>query len=124
VDGVVLVVTLGTGIGTAMFVDGRLVPNMELGHIEFQGRDGEKWAADIVRKQKHLSWKTWGLRVNDYLQAIQKLVWPDLIIIGGGASKSWGKFSSQLDVATRIVPAAMLNEAGIVGAAVAATIET
>jgi len=120
VAGSVLIVTLGTGIGTAMFVNGQLVPNLELGHIEIRGKDAETRATDIVRKEKNLSWKAWGKRVNEYLQTIDRLIWPDLIIVGGGASKSWDKFSPYLDVRASVVPAGMLNEAGIVGAALAA----
>ncbi|MCJ7737742.1 MAG: ROK family protein [Anaerolineae bacterium] len=119
VDGTVLIVTLGTGIGTAMFVDGHLVPNLELGHIEIRGKDAETRATDGVRKEKGLSWEAWGSRVNEYLQTIDRLLWPDLIIVGGGASKSWDKFSPYLDVRASVVPAGMLNEAGIVGAALA-----
>jgi polyphosphate glucokinase len=118
--GTVLILTLGTGIGTAIFVDGRLVPNMELGHIEIDGRDAELLAAEIVRKQKGLSWKKWGKRVNRYLKTIEKLIWPDLIIIGGGASKKHDDFFPYFTIQTETVPAEMLNEAGIVGAALAA----
>jgi polyphosphate glucokinase len=118
--GVVLLVTLGTGIGTAIFVSGQLLPNTELGHIEIEGRDAEEWAAEIVRKEQALSWKKWGQQVDKYLRAMEALIWPDLIIIGGGASKKHTKFFSQFTVQTRVVPAEMLNEAGIVGAALAA----
>jgi polyphosphate glucokinase len=118
--GTVLIITLGTGIGTAIFVNGQLVPNMELGHIEIDGRDAEMLAAEIVRKRQDLSWKKWGKQVDRYLQSIEKLTWPDLIIIGGGASKRHDKFFSQFTVQTEVVPAEMLNEAGIVGAALAA----
>ncbi|NLE44242.1 MAG: ROK family protein [Chloroflexi bacterium] len=119
--GTVLVLTLGTGIGTALFVRGQLVPNMELGHIEVNGREAEPWTADIARKRERLSWKKWGRRLNIYLQALERLVSPDLIIIGGGASREHEKFFPCLDLETRVVPAAMLNEAGIIGAALAAT---
>jgi polyphosphate glucokinase len=118
--GTVLIITLGTGIGTAIFVNGQLVPNMELGHIEIDGQDAEMLAAEIVRKRQDLSWKKWGKQVDRYLQAIEKLIWPDLIIIGGGASKRHDKFFPQFTVQTEVVPAEMLNEAGIVGAALAA----
>ena len=118
--GTVLILTLGTGIGTAIFVNGQLVPNMELGHIEIDGRDAELLAAEIVRKREALSWKKWGKRVDRYLQTIEQLIWPDLVIIGGGASKRHGKFFPQFTIQTEVVAAEMLNEAGIVGAALAA----
>ncbi len=120
-DGVVLIVTLGTGIGTALFVDGHLVPNLELGHVEVRGREAEEWAAEIARKREGLSWKKWAGRVEVYLNVMQQLLWPDLIIIGGGASKNQKKFFPLLSVETRVVSAEMLNEAGIVGAALAAS---
>ena len=119
--GVVLIVTLGTGIGTALFVDGRLVPNLELGHIEVRGKDAEEWAAEMVRKREGLSWKKWAGRVEEYLNVMQQLLWPDLIIIGGGASTNQKKFFPLLSVETRVISAEMLNEAGIVGAALAAS---
>lgn len=119
-DGLVLVITLGTGIGTALFVGGQLVPNLELGHIEIGGRDAEKLAAAVVRKQAKLSWKSWGKRVNKYLVTMEQLIWPDLIIVGGGVSKRQDKFFSYLTTRTRVMPAEMLNEAGIVGAGLAA----
>ena len=122
-SGVVLVITLGTGIGTAMFVDGRLVPNLELGHIEIEGKEAEDWTAAIVRKQAKLSWKAWAKRVDKYLIAMQQLLWPDLIIIGGGISRNHARFFPFLTVQTRVVPAEMRNQAGIVGAALAAAVE-
>jgi polyphosphate glucokinase len=121
-DGVVLIVTLGTGIGTALFVGGRLVPNLELGHIELNGKDAEELAAAIVRKRAKLSWEKWGKRVNKYLITMERLLWPDLIIIGGGVSKNHDKFFPLFTTQTRIVPAEMLNQAGIVGAALAAVV--
>jgi polyphosphate glucokinase len=119
-DGVVLIITLGTGIGTALFTDGHLLPNTELGHIEINGGDAEVWAAAIVRKRDQLSWKEWARRLDVYLNKMEALFWPDLIIIGGGASKKHDKFFPQLTVRAKIVPAVMRNEAGIVGAALAA----
>lgn len=115
--GVVLVVTLGTGIGTALFVDGNLVRNTELGHIEIDGRDAETRAAAIHREKEKLSWKKWGKRVNKYLQNIEKLLSPDLIIIGGGVSKKSDKFFKHVEVQADLVPAELHNDAGIVGAA-------
>jgi polyphosphate glucokinase len=119
-DGIVLLITLGTGIGTAIFVSGHLLPNTELGHIEIEGRDAEEWATEVVRKQQNLSWKKWGRQVDKYLRAMERLIWPDLIIVGGGASKKHEKFFPYFTVRTKVVPAQMLNEAGIVGAALAA----
>jgi polyphosphate glucokinase len=117
--GIVLVVTMGTGIGTALFIDGNLVPNTELGHIELDGKDAEKYASDGVRKKKDLKWKHWAKRVDTYLHSMEQLLWPDLFIIGGGVSKKSHKFLPRLTLRTRVVPASLLNDAGIVGAALA-----
>lgn len=119
-QGLVLVITLGTGIGTALFIDGRLVPNTELGHIEIDGREAEKWAAESVRGAKDLSWKKWARRVDRYLREMQALFWPELVIVGGGVSKKHEKFLPHLTVDVELVPAEMRNEAGIIGAAIAA----
>lgn len=118
--GVVLMLTFGTGIGSALFVDGKLVPNTELGHIEVRGKDAETRAADRIREEKDLSWKKWAGRVNEYLSYIERLFSPDLIILGGGVSKEHAKFFHHLKTRAPIVPAALFNEAGIVGAALAA----
>jgi polyphosphate glucokinase len=118
--GVVFMLTFGTGIGSAIFIDGLLVPNTELGHIEFKGGDAEWYAAARVRKEKKLSWKKWGGRVNRFLKYIEKLFTPDLIIFGGGVSRSHGKFFQFLDIRAEIVSAELRNNAGIVGAAMAA----
>ena len=118
-DGVVLVVTLGTGIGSALFTDGHLVPNTEFGHIEIDGQAAESRAADSVRTRKDLSWKRWAERVDEYLHRLAFYLWPDLIIIGGGVSKKHDRFLPLLTVDTEIVPARLRNEAGIVGAACA-----
>jgi polyphosphate glucokinase len=117
--GVVLMVTLGTGIGTALFVDGILVRNTEFGHIEIDGKDAEKRAAEIHREQEGLSWKKWGKRVDKYLLNMEKLLSPDLIVIGGGVSKKSEKFFPYLNARAKIVPAEMHNDAGIIGAALA-----
>jgi polyphosphate glucokinase len=121
--GVVLVITLGTGIGSALFVDGHLVPNTELGHLELDGRDAETLAADSVRAAEGLSWKKWSRRLDHYLRQVEKLVWPDLIILGGGVSKKSDRFLPHLETRAEVVPAALLNNAGIVGAAVAGSRE-
>jgi len=118
--GVVMMITLGTGIGTALFVDGALVPNTELGHLHLHHGEAEHWAADSARERDDLSWEEFGERVNHYLALIQRLFWPDLIIVGGGASKKAEKFFTQFTVDTEVVPAALQNEAGIVGAAMLA----
>ena len=116
----VVVVTLGTGIGSALFVNGSLVPNTELGHIQIRGKDAERRAAESVRDREQLSWKQWAKRLNEYLAVIEALLWPDLIIIGGGVSKKSDKFFPLLKTRADVVAAKLLNEAGIVGAAVAA----
>ena len=120
--GTVMVFTLGTGIGSAMFVDGKLVPNTELGHVYLSGhkKDAEYYATDRIRKKEDLSWKEWGKRLNIYFNFIESLFSPDLIIIGGGVSKKHDKFLSYIDIQAQVVPAALRNEAGIVGAALTA----
>lgn len=119
--GVVVILTLGTGIGSALFTDGHLVPNTEFGHIEIDGRPAERRAADSVRTNKDLSWKKWAERVDEYLHRLAFYLWPDLIIIGGGVSKKHERFLPFLTVDTEIVPAMLRNEAGIVGAACASS---
>jgi polyphosphate glucokinase len=119
VEGIVLMLTLGTGIGTSLFVEGRLVPNTEFGHIEIRGKDAEHRASDSARKREDLSWREYAERLDEYLHSIEDLLWPDLIVIGGGISKKSEKFLPHLSARTRVVPAEMLNEAGIVGAALA-----
>jgi polyphosphate glucokinase len=119
-SGVVMMVTLGTGIGSALFVDGALVPNTELGHLHLHHGDAEEWAADSVREREDLSWEEFAHRVEQYLQLVHKLFWPDLIIVGGGVSKKADKFLPLIHVDTEVVPAALQNDAGIVGAAMIA----
>jgi polyphosphate glucokinase len=117
-SGVILLITIGTGLGTAFFIDGKLLPNTELGHLYLKkGKKAEHYASDAVRKTEGLSWKRWGKRFNKYLTMMEELFWPDLIILGGGASKKFDKFKGQMTVDTPIKPAAFLNQAGIVGAA-------
>jgi polyphosphate glucokinase len=121
VPGSVMVLTFGTGIGSALLLDGRLVPNLELGHLEIRGKDAEQRASDLIRAQKDLSWKKWAKRVNEFLAQLELYLSPDLFVIGGGVSKSYAKFGEYLHVErARIVPAQLLNEAGIIGAALAA----
>src|SRR5262249_54258563 len=114
-----IMITLGTGIGSAGFVDGTLVPNTELGHLKMGKRDAERVAADSVREAENLSWKEWAVRLDEYLLMVEALFSPDLFIVGGGISKKSDKFLPRLSVETEIVPAQLLNEAGIVGAALA-----
>ncbi len=119
--GVVIVVTLGTGIGTAIFSDGHLVPNTELGHMKIRGKDAEARASDAARQRKEMSWKKYAARLQEYLGEMENLLWPDLFIIGGGVSKRADEFFPLLKIRTKIVPAQLLNQAGIVGAAVYAS---
>lgn len=118
--GVVLVVTFGTGIGSGLFVDGTLVPNTELGHLELDGHDAEQRAAASARDRDDLSWKEWAGRVDRYLTHVCSLFSPDLIIVGGGVSRRPEKWLPHLDVPAEVVPATLSNEAGIVGAALIA----
>jgi len=120
--GVVMMFTLGTGIGAAMFVDGRLVPNMELGHLylRYMKQDAENYTSDRIRKVEELSWEAWGGRLNEYFQHIEFLFSPQLIIIGGGVSKKHYKFLKFIHTRAEIVAAETRNEAGIIGAAVTA----
>lgn len=115
--GVVVLVTLGTGIGSALFVDGVLFPNTELGHLHLHGGDAEAWAADSARERHDLSWKDYAHRVQEYLELVERLLWPSLFIIGGGVSKHADEFLPEIEMRTRVVPAQLLNRAGIVGAA-------
>ncbi len=119
--GVVVLLTLGTGIGSALVADGVLIPNTELGHLKMGKHqiDAEKLAAELVREREHLSWKKWSKRVSDYLEALEALLWPDLFVIGGGVSSSADKFLSRLECRTPVVAAQLQNQAGIVGAALA-----
>jgi polyphosphate glucokinase len=120
-DGVVLVLTFGTGIGSALFVDGTLVPNTELGHLEIDGKKAEHRASGHVREVKQLSWEKWAERVETYLRHVDFLFSPALIVIGGGVSKKSEKFLPLIEgVRASVVPAALLNNAGIIGAALAA----
>lgn len=115
--GTVLVSTLGTGIGSALFVDGKLVPNTELGHLEIDGHDAETRASNGVREADDLSWEKWAKRLQRYFSHVENLFWPDLIIVGGGVSKKADKFLPLLNLRAPIVPAALRNDAGIIGAA-------
>jgi len=118
--GTVIVLTLGTGIGSAIFHGGRLLPNAEFGHVEVDGHEAELKASDFARKREDLSWKQYAKRLNRYLEVMEKLFWPNLFIIGGGISKKHEKYLPLLTIDTPAVPAQMLNEAGIIGAALVA----
>lgn len=121
VRGTVMVLTFGTGIGSALFVDGRLVPNLELGHMEVGGHKAEARAAARVRTEEALDWPAWAGRVNHFLDAINSLFWPELIVIGGGVSESFDRFGPLLRSRAPLRPAMHGPAAGVVGAALAAT---
>ncbi|MYS22225.1 MULTISPECIES: polyphosphate--glucose phosphotransferase [unclassified Streptomyces] len=119
--GTVILLTLGTGIGSALFVDGRLVPNTELGHLELHGHDAEKKASVKAREDEDLSWEHWAHRLKKYLAHVEMLFSPDLFILGGGISRKAEKFVPLIEgITAEIVPAGLQNNAGIVGAAMAA----
>jgi polyphosphate glucokinase len=120
VKGVVILLTFGTGIGSALFVDGELVPNTEFGHLEFHGQDAERTASARVRTEERLDWSSWCARVNDYLARLYALFWPDLFIIGGSISEDFDQFGHLLDSPAEIRRAAHGAQAGVVGAAFAA----
>ncbi|MCB0549387.1 MAG: ROK family protein [Phaeodactylibacter sp.] len=118
--GVVLLITIGSGLGSALFIDGKLVPNTELGHIFLRNQKNvaEQFASNNARKREDLSWEEWGIRFNEYLQNIERILNPDLILLGGGTSKRFDKYDSYITVRTPIKPAELLNAAGTVGAAI------
>jgi polyphosphate glucokinase len=118
--GLIMMLTFGTGIGSALFLDGTLIPNTEFGHVEFRGKDAEHRASDRVREEDDLSWEKWAERVEEYLKYLESLLSPRLFIIGGGVSKKSDRFFPLIDIRTPIVPATLLNNAGIIGAAVVA----
>ena len=120
VRGVVIMLTFGTGIGSALLMDGVLVPNTELGHLELDGHDAEDRAAASVRDEHGMSYKKWSQRVNRYMQHVERLFTPDLFVVGGGVSKNADKWVPLLELTTPVEPAQLLNDAGIVGAAIAA----
>ena len=118
--GLIMMLTFGTGIGSALFLDGVLIPNTELGHLELDGKDAEVRASDRAREVDEMSWEKWAGRVQDYLRHVEMLFSPRLFIIGGGVSKKSDKFFPLIDIRTPMVAATLLNNAGIVGAAVTA----
>jgi len=119
--GLVVVTTLGTGIGSALVHDGVLVPNSELGHLEIDGHDAESRAANSARENEGLSWEEWAARLTRYYRVVEALLSPDLFVVGGGVSKEADEFLPLLDIQTPIVPATLRNRAGVVGAALHAT---
>jgi polyphosphate glucokinase len=119
-SGLIMMLTFGTGIGSALFLDGKLIPNTEFGHIEIDGKDAETRASDRAREADDMSWEKWAGRVQDYLRTVEALLSPRLFIIGGGVSKKSDRFFPLIDIRTPMVPATLLNNAGIIGAAVTA----
>lgn len=118
--GPVVMLTFGTGIGSALFIEGRLYPNTELGHLELRGMDAEKWASAQVRTLLHLDFPTWIERVNEYLERMQRLFWPDLFILGGAVSEHFDEFAPLLRSEAEIRRAHFAGQAGVIGAALAA----
>ncbi|MGB6605775.1 MAG: ROK family protein [Steroidobacteraceae bacterium] len=119
-SGVAIMVTFGTGIGTALFADGKLFPNTELGHMELRGMDAEKWASAHVRTAERLDFPAWIARVNEYLKRLHELFWPDLFILGGAVSERYAEFAPLLRSEAQLRPAHFAGQAGVVGAALAA----
>jgi polyphosphate glucokinase len=119
-SGTVLVITLGTGIGSALFVCGRLLPNTEFGHMQMGEREAEEWAAASVRIKDNLDWPDYGKRVNRFFREMDRLISPDLIVVGGGISENFDKFRAHIKVACPVVAAQLGNRAGLIGAALAA----
>ncbi|MGA4507783.1 polyphosphate--glucose phosphotransferase [Propionibacteriaceae bacterium G1746] len=117
VNGLVILTTLGTGIGSALIVNGQLVPNTELGHVELDGHDAESKAASSIKDKEGLSYSEWAVRLQRYYEFIEMLFWPDLFVVGGGVSKDYEKFMPKLKLHTPMVPAQLRNKAGIIGAA-------
>jgi len=118
--GTIIVLTIGTGMGSAVFADGRLLPNTEIGHLEMKGRDAEERVAESARDRLNLGWREWASGFDDYLHQLERLFWPDLFILGGGASKRADNYLQYLTVKTPVVVATLKNNAGIVGGALLA----
>lgn len=122
IGGLVVMITLGTGLGSGAFLDGRLIPNFELGQIPYKKHEKiESWAAPSIKDLKGHSYQKWGGRLNKFLSLIELIVAPDLIILGGGVSKDWDEFKDFITIDTRVIPSVLENTAGIIGAAVACT---
>ncbi len=122
--GLTMMITIGTGIGSCLFLDGKRIPNTELGHVRMHGNIAERYASNSARKEFDLSWEEFGNRFNEYLQYVYHLLSPDTIILSGGVSKKFKNFSDYLDLPIKVVPADLLNNAGIVGAAAFAAQKT
>ena len=122
--GTVILITIGSGLGSAVFTDGVLLPNSELGHLKFKGMIAEHYAADSIRKREELSWEDWGKRFNEFLLHVEFLFSPDLILLGGGSSKKFEKYKNLIETNCSVVPAKLLNHAGIIGAASLAALQT
>ncbi len=120
INGTAIMLTFGTGIGTALFTQGRLFPNTELGHLELRGMDAEKWASAHVKTAFNLDWTAWAERVNEYLEQMHALFWPDVFILGGAVSKEFGQFAPLLRSPAEIRAAHFAGQAGVIGAALAA----
>ncbi len=120
IPGPVVMLTFGTGIGSALFVGGELYPNTELGHLEMRGMDAEKWASAHVRTALHLDWPEWSERVNEYLARMHALLWPDIFIIGGAVTEHFDSFAPLLRSEAQIRPARFTGQSGVIGAALAA----
>lgn len=118
--GTVMVITVGTGLGTSIFVDGILVPNIEFGHLKMYGDCAEKYASNLARKKLELSWKEWSARFSEYLEYVELLISPNIIIFGGGISKYFDEFKDGLKSNCKIIPAENKNNSGIIGAAISA----
>jgi len=116
-DGTVILITIGTGLGSAFFYDGILIPNTELGHLEMEGDLAERYASGATRKRENLSNEEWGFRLNKYLKEVEKLFSPNMIILGGGGSKKFEEMEDMFDVEADVLPAQLRNHAGIIGAA-------
>ncbi len=119
--GTVIVLTIGTGIGSGMFLDGNLVPNTEFGHLYFKNSIYEHYISNVTRKKEDLTWEEWGKRFNGYLEHLETLFSPDLFVLGGGASKKFHKYEDQFTIDTKVVPAEYQNDAGVLGAAMYAS---
>lgn len=120
-DGFILMITVGTGLGSGAYLNGKLIPNFELGQIPYREYEKiEEWAASSIKTEQNLSYKEWALRFNKFLNYIHKILNPDAILVGGGISNDWKKFEKYLEVDTKLVPAELRNSSGILGAALAA----